>query len=209
VAAEVFRPQGVGRAVRTAFVLGVLIVIAIVASVGAFHQFNSLVGNNSKDELSRYLDDNAHTAAPPKSVGFQVDFPVPPARQAEKVSVGVGSLTVARDRALVDDEITFDAVWFDLPGSAPADPTRLLSTLINLQIHQAGGVKQSVGKQERIDRASSRDIVYRTVETTGAKRYFDERIIVQGRRVWLLRVGSHIPRYEAFRQFAASFTFTK
>jgi hypothetical protein len=196
--------------VRTAFVLGVLLVIALVAAVGAVHQLNALVGNNSKDELSRYLDDNAHTAAPPKSVGFQVNFPTPPVREAEQVSIGVGRLMAApRDRSLVDDEITFDAVWLDLPASVPADPTKLLSTLVSLQIHQAGGLKQAAGSQDRIDHASFRDIVYRTVDTAGGKRYFDERIIVSGRNVWLLRVGSHIRRDEAFRQFAASFTFTK
>src|SRR3954451_2459375 len=97
VEADVFRPQSVGRAVRTAFVLGVLIVIAIVAAAGGFSNFSALVGDNTKDELSRYLDDNEHSQINPDGGGFTLDFPVPPDRQAERVATDNGAVDAPRD----------------------------------------------------------------------------------------------------------------
>jgi hypothetical protein len=207
VEADVFRPQSLGRAVRTAFVLGVLIVIALVAAVASFHQFNALVGDNTKDEMSRYLDDHEHTTVKPGGAGFKIDFPVPPTHDTELVSTGVGGVTARRYRSLVDDEATFDVVWFDAP-KVSVDPSKVLSTLISLQVHQIGGTQIAAADQERIDGAISRDFVYRRTDTDGAKRFYDQRIIMQGRRVWFVRVGSRLRRDEAFRVFAASFTLT-
>jgi hypothetical protein len=205
VTADVFRPQSLGRAVRTAFVLGVLIVIALVAAVASLHQFNALVGDNTKDEMSRYLDDHVHTQEKPGGAGFKIDFPVPPAHDSERVATGVAGLTARRYRSLVDDEATFDAVWFDL-SKPSSDPAKVLSALVSLQVHQIGGTQIAAGDQERIDGAIMRDFVYRRTDTDGAKRFYDQRIILRGRRVWFVRVGSRIRRDEAFRVFAASFT---
>jgi hypothetical protein len=189
-------------------VLGLLVVIAIVAAIASLHQFNALVGDNTKDEMSRYLDDHEHTTKKPGGGGFEIDFPVPPKRDTEVVATGVGGLTATRYRSLVDDEATFDAVWFTLPGKSSSDPAKLLSALVSLQVHQNSGTQIAAGDQERIDGAISRDFVFRRTDTDGAKRYYDQRIILQGRRVWFVRVGSRIRRDEAFRVFAASFTFT-
>jgi hypothetical protein len=207
VEADVFRPQSVGRAVRTAFVLGVLIVVALVAAFAAVHQFDKLVGDNKKDELGRYLDDNEHTTSSPSGAGFKVDFPVPPSRQSETFDVGVGSVDAKRDRALVDDEITFDVVWFELP-TTPTDPKSLVTTLVSLQLHQLGGTKFGSSSVRTIGTATSRGVAFDTVDRNGAKRYYDERIMVKGRSVWVLRVGSQIRRRAAFERFAGSFTLT-
>jgi hypothetical protein len=207
VEADVFRPQSVGRAVRTAFVLGVLIVIALVAAFEAVHQFSALVGDNTKDELSRYLDDNAHTNVEPSGAGFKIAFPVPPARQTESVSTGVGSIAARRERALVDDEITFDAVWFQLPGP-PSDASQFLSALAGLQLRQLGGSRAGSSTAKKIGPALARDFALITVDKTGAKHYLDERILVNGRRVWILRVGSRIPRGAAIARFVDTFHFT-
>jgi hypothetical protein len=204
----VFRPQSVGRAVRTAFVLGVLIVIALVAAVGAIHQFGALVGDNTKDELSRYLDDHEHTKVKPSGAGFRADFPTPPTRQSELVSTGAGSITARRDGSLVDDEVVFDAVWFELPGTRPISAAKLLSSLVSLQTHQLGGTKIAGTGQSKIGRAIFHDFVVVSVDRSGVKHYYDERIIVDGRRVWFLRVGSRLRRDEAFRAFANSFALT-
>jgi hypothetical protein len=209
VEADVFRPQSVGRALRTAFVLGVLVVIALVAAVEAVHQFSALVGNNSKDELSRYLDDNAHTTAHPSGGGFKVDFPVPASRRAEPFSTGAVTVSAQLDYALVDDEITFDAVWLQLPGAAPTNPTRELGTLTSLQLRQLGGVKIGTQPMRKIGNALSRDVVFVTVDRAGVKHYYDERIMLNGRRVWVLRVASRIRRDAAFNRFASTFAFTK
>jgi hypothetical protein len=189
-------------------VLGVLIVIALVSAVGAVHQFGALVGNNTKDELSRYLDDHAHTTISPGGGGFRVDFPVPPTRQLEQVSTGVGTLTVPRDGSLVDDEVTFEAVWFEVPGAGPALTDRFLGALVALQVHQFSGSRIADSRPHKVGRAMSREFVFASIDRIGVKRYFDEWIIVEGRRVWLLRVGSRIRRDEAFRAFVSSFAFT-
>jgi hypothetical protein len=208
VEADVFRPQSVGRAVRTAFVLGVLIVIALVAAFAAVHQFNALVGDNTKDELDRYLDDNAHTTVHPSGAGFQISFPDPPSRQTESVSTGIGNITAQRDSALVDEEITFDAVWFKLSG-APANPDTYLKAILTLQLHQLGGTRIGSSTAKKLDSAAVRDFAFTTVDRTGAKRYFDERLIMNGNRVWILRMGSRIGRPAAFARFTGSFHFTK
>ncbi|MDQ1465936.1 MAG: hypothetical protein QOH10_351 [Actinomycetota bacterium] len=208
MAAEVFRPQSAGRAVRTAFVLGVLIVVALVAAVGAVHQFSALVGDNTKDELSRYLDDNAHTTIKPSGAGFRADFPIPPERLSEQVSFGTGSVTAPRDGSLVDDEITFDAVWFDLPGSRPARADRFLTSFVRLQVRQLAGTRIALNDQGKIGRAIFRDFVVVSVDRSGIKRYYDERVVFDGRRVWFLRIGSRLRRDEAFRRFADSFALT-
>ena len=180
----------------------------MIAAVGAFAQFNSLVGNNTKDEMSRYLDDNAHTVVKPSGAGFRIDFPVPPSRQSEVVSSGVSSFTAPRDTVLVDDEAKFEVVWFGLPASLTATPTRLLNALVSLQIRQFNGTKIAVAPQARLDGAIIRDFVFRNVDPDGAKRYFDERLVLEGRKVWVVRVSSHLRRDEAFRKFAGSFAFT-
>jgi hypothetical protein len=208
VEADVFRPQSVGRALRTAFILGVLIVIAIVAAFAAVHQFSALVGDNTKDELGRYLDDNAHTTVTPGGAGFTISFPVPPTRETESLSAGVGTVAAKRDRALVDDEITFDAVWFQLPG-APADASTFLSALANLQLRQLGGTQVGTSGSVKVGPAPARDIAFVTVDRTGVKRYYDEQIIMNGRSVYVLRLGSHIRRSAAFKRYAATFRFTK
>ena len=188
--------------------LGVLIVIALVAAVGAFHQFNALVGNNTKDELSRYLDDHAYSRIQPSGGGFRADFPVPPTRQSEQVATGRGVFTVPRDGALVDDEVTFDAIWFDLPGAAPAtDP--FIRDFMSLQIRQLAGTKIAASVSHKLGHATWRDFVFINVDQHGVKRYYDERVIVDGGRVWVLRLGSRIRRDEAFRVFAGTFAFTK
>jgi hypothetical protein len=208
VAVDVFRPQGAGRAVRTAFVLGALVVIAAVSAVGAFGQFSALVGNNTKDELSRYLDDHAYSRIQPSGAGFRADFPVPPTRQSERVVTTRGVFTVPRDGALVDDEVTFDAYWFDVPGAPPAtDP--FISSFMALQIRQVAGTKIGASVSHKLGRATWRDFVFVNVDKLGVKRYFDERIIVDGGSVWVLRLGSRIRRDEAFRVFAGTFAFTK
>jgi hypothetical protein len=207
VEADVFRPQSVGRAVRTAFVLGVLIVIALVAAFEAVHQFNALVGDNTKDELSRYLDENAHTNVEPGAAGFKIAFPVPPVKQTESFSTGVGSVTAQRRRGIVDDEITFDAVWFQLSG-APSDANQFLGALVNLQLHQLEGSKIGTSGTRKIGSAFARDFAFVTVDHAGAKRYFDERIVLAGGRVWVLRVGSQVRRAAAFARFVGTFHLT-
>ncbi len=202
--ADVFRPQSVGRAVRTAFVLGVLIVVALVAAFAAVHQFGALVGDNTKDELSRYLDDNAHTNVQPSAAGFKIAFPVPPVRQTETFLTGVGNVVAQRDRALVDDEITFDAVWFQL-SSTPASADKFLGALVDLQLHELQGSKTGTSGTRKIGDASARDFGFITVSKSGAKRYYDERIIIDGGHVWVLRVGSQVRRAAAFARFIGTF----
>jgi hypothetical protein len=207
VEADVFRPQSVGRAVRTAFVLGVLIVIAIVAAFEAVHQFNALVGDNTKDELSRYLDDNAHTNVRPGGAGFEIAFPVPPANQTEPFATGLGTITAHRRRGLVDDEITFDAVWFQVSGT-PAIANKFLDALTNLQLHQLGGTAIGNTGTLKIGSALARTFAFVTVDHIGAKRYFDERIVVSGAHVWVLRVDSQVRRAAAFARFISTFQLT-
>jgi hypothetical protein len=209
VAADVFRPQSAGRALRTAFVLGVLIVIALVAALEAVHQFNSLVGDNTKDELSRYLDDNAHTTAKPGGAGFRVDFPVPASRGSERFATAAGTITAPRDHAVVDDEVTFDAVWLELPGALPTNANKTLGGLVNLQLRQLGGTRIGASGARTLGHAIGRDVAFVTVDQIGAKHYYDERILLDGRRVWVLRVASRVRRDAAFSKFAASFAFTK
>jgi hypothetical protein len=188
--------------------LGLLLVIALVASLGAYHQFSSLVGNNTKDELSRYLDDNQHSTATPSGAGFKIDFPVPAERESETVSTGFGSVTAPRDAALVDDEIVFQVVWFQLPGATPANAAHLLDSFVTLQIRGFQGTRIAVDPQGKLDGAITRDFVFRNVDSVGTTRYYDERVMVEGHQVWIIRVVSRVRRDEAFRQFAASFTFT-
>jgi hypothetical protein len=207
VAVDVFRPQSVGRAVRTAFVLGLLLVIAIVAAVGAYRQLNSFVGNNTKDELSRYLDDHQHSTATPSGAGFKIDFPVPAERESEIVNAAPGNVTAPRDGALVDDEIQFQVVWFGLPAGS-AGPARL-NALVAQQVRQFHGTRLALDAQGRLDAAITRDFVFKNVDSTGTTRYYDERILLQGSKVWIVRVVSRVRRDEAFREFAASFTFTR
>jgi hypothetical protein len=208
VKADVFRPQSAGRAVRTAFVLGVLIVIAIVAAVGAFGNFSALVGDNTKDELSRYLDDNAHTTIKPKGGGFQLDFPVPPTRQSERVATDAGAVDAPRDGVIVDDEIIFDVVWFEVPGIAPIDSTRLLRSMIDKQIRQLSATKLAVGTKKKVGIGAGRAFVAVNVDQNGLKRYYDEEIVVKGRKVWIMRIGSRIRRSAAFARFTGSFSIT-
>jgi hypothetical protein len=207
VAVEVFRPQSIGRAARTAFVLGLLIVIALIAAVGAVHQFSALVGDNTKDELSRYLDDGDFTPAKPSGAGFTIDFPTPASRLSETVSTGLGTITAPRDDALVDDETTFDVIWFDLPATVTSNGTRALNSFVNLQLSQHHGTKIALEPKATLDRAIYRDFVYTSIDQTGATRYFDERILLKGNRMWFMRVGSRLRRDEAFRKFVASFAF--
>jgi hypothetical protein len=207
VKADVFRPQSVGRAVRTAFVLGVLLVIAIVAAVGAMGNFNALVGDPSKDDLGRYLDDNAHSTIKPKNGGFTLDFPVPPTRQAERVATDGGTVDAPRDGVVVDDEINFDVVWFDLV-TAPTDANKALSSMITRQVRQLGATKIAVGTMKRVDGGHARDFVAVNVDQNGLKRYYNERVILKGRSVWIIRIGSRARRDAAFARFTDSFAFT-
>jgi hypothetical protein len=208
VTADVFRPQSAGRAVRTAFVLGVLIVVAIVAAGAAIDNFSALLGDNTKDELTRYFDDNQHTTARPHGAGFKVDFPVPPSRQSERVATGAGTVDAPRDAALVDDEITFDVVWLDLRGVLPAQPDARLTSLIKRQVRQLSGTRVALSAKKPVGHAIARDFVVVNVDQSGVKRFFDEQIVLAGRHVWILRVGSRIRRDEAFRRFTASFALT-
>jgi hypothetical protein len=208
VKADVFRPQSAGRAVRTAFVLGVLIVVAIVAAVGAIGNFSALVGNPSKDDLSRYLDDNAHTSIKPSGAGFTLDFPAPPTRQSERVATDGGTVDARRDGVVIDDEITFDVVWFDLAGAAPVNSNKLLSTMITRQVRQLSATKVAVGTKKRVGTGAGRDFVAVNVDQNGLKRYYDEEIILKGRSVWILRIGSRIRRDAAFERFTGSFKLT-
>ena len=192
--ADVFRPQSVGRAVRTAFVLGVLLVIAIVAAVGAMGNFNALVGN-------------AHSTIKPKNGGFTLDFPVPPTRQAERVATDGGTVDAPRDGVVVDDEINFDAVWFDLV-TAPTDANKALSSMITRQVRQLGATKIAVGTMKRVDGGHARDFVAVNVDQNGLKRYYNERVILKGRSVWIIRIGSRVRRDAAFARFTDSFAFT-
>jgi hypothetical protein len=208
VKADVFRPQSAGRAVRTAFVLGVLLVVAIVAGASAINNFSALVGDNTKDELSRYLDNNQHTTAHPGGGGFKVDFPVPPSRQSERVATGPGSVDAPREAALVDGEITFDAVWFDLPGALPADAKARVNSLIRAQIVQLSGTRLGMADMRRIGTALARAFVMVNVDQAGVKHFYDEQIVLRGRHVWILRVGSRIRRDAAFRQFISTFALT-
>jgi hypothetical protein len=205
---DVFRPQSVGRAVRTAFVLGVLVVVAIVASVAAIDNFSALVGDNTKDELSRYLDDNAHSTIRPSGAGFTLDFPVPAARFGERVPTDRGAIDAPRDSATVDDEITFDVVWFDLPGARPPDINRFLGAMITRQIRALSATRIAVSSKKKVGRAYARDFVAVNVGRSGTKRYFDGEVVLQGRRVWILRVGSRIRRDAAFHKFADSLKIT-
>ena len=184
-----------------------LVVIALVAAFEAVHQFSALVGNNSKDELSRYLDDNQHSTASPSGAGFKVDFPVPATRLSEQFQTGSLTMPVPRDDALVDGEVTFDAIWLTLPGNAPPNQTRYLSSLVGLQIRQLGGTKIGTVGARRIGGALARDVAFSVVDRAGVKRYFDERIFLKGRKIWVLRVGSRIRRDAAFQAFVHSFAF--
>lgn len=208
VKADVFRPQSVGRAVRTAFVLGVLIVVAIVAAVAAMGNFSALVGDNTKDELSRYLDDNEHSPVKPSGGGFEVDFPVPATRQSERVATDAGAVDAPRDGAVVDDEITFDVIWFDLPGSVPTITDRLMLSMITRQVRALSATRIAVSGKKKIGRAIARDFVAVNVDESGLKRYYDEEIVLRGRQVWIMRVGSRIRRDAAFEQFTKSFSLT-
>jgi hypothetical protein len=209
VAVDVFRPQSVGRAVRTAFVLGLLLVIAIVAGFGAYRQFNALVGDNTKDQLSRYLDDHQHSTATPSDAGFKIDFPVPAERESEKVVTGPSTITAPRDASLVDDEIQFQVVWFDLPPSLPSGSGAVLTSLVILQMRGLEGTRIALDPPGKVGGAITRDFVFKNVDSTGTTRYYDERILLEGRRVWIVRVVSRVRRDDAFREFAASFAFTK
>jgi hypothetical protein len=208
VKADVFRPQSVGRAVRTAFVLGVLIVVAIVAAVGAIGNFGALVGDNSKDELSRYIDDNDHSMVKPRGGGFELAFPVPATRQSERVSTDAGAVDAPRDSALVDDEISFDVVWFEVPGTAPIDTDKLMSSMIARQVRALSATRTAVSDKKKIGRAVARDFVAVNVDQSGLKRYYDEEIVVRGRKVWIMRVGSRVRRDAAFHAFTKSFKLT-
>ena len=201
---DVFRPQSVGRAVRTAFVLGVLVVVAIVASVAAIDNFSALVGDNTKDELSRYLDDNEHSTIKPSGAGFTLDFPVPAARFGERVATDRGAIDAPRDSATVDDEITFDVVWFDLPGATPTNINRFLGAMITRQIRALSATRIAVSSKKKVGHAYARDFVAVNVGRSGTKRYFDGEVVLRGRRVWILRVGSRIRRDAAFHKFADS-----
>jgi hypothetical protein len=207
VAVDVFRPQSVGRAVRTAFVLGVLLVLGIVAGVGAYHQFNALVGDNTKDQLSRYLDDHQHWTAHPSGAGFKADFPVEGTRQTEQVATGYGTVTAQRDGALVDDEIDFQIAWLDLPASAPPGSANLLTALVGAQVRQYQGTRIALDAPGKLGRAITRDFVFKNVDSTGTTRYYDERIVLDSHKVWMVRIVSRVRRDEAFRQFAATFKF--
>jgi hypothetical protein len=205
---DVFRPQSVGRAVRTAFVLGVLVVVAIVAAVAAIDNFSALVGDNSKDELSRYLDDNEHSTIKPSGAGFTLGFPVPAARMAERVATDHGAVDAPRDSATVDDEIIFDVVWFDLPGATPKDIDRVIGSMITRQVRALSATRIAVSSKKKVGRAVARDFVAVSVDRTGVKRYYDEEIVVRGRRVWILRVGSRVRRDAAFQKFTESLTIS-
>ena len=205
MAADVFRPQSAGRALRTAFVLGVLIVIALVASIEAVHQFSSLAGDNTKDELSRYLDDNAHTTATPSGGGFRIDFPVPASRTSERFLTATGTVTAPKDHALVDDEVNFEALWLELPGASPANASRAVANLASLQLRQLGGTSIGSGATPKVAHVAGRDLVFVAIDRTGAKHYYDERILLEGRRLWVLRVSSRIRRDAAFAKFVQSF----
>ena len=206
--AEVFRPQSVGRAVRTAFVLGVLVVVAAVAAIAAIGNFTALVGDNTKDELSRYLDNNEHSTIKPDGGGFTLDFPVPPSRQSERVPTDVGPVDAPRDGAVVDDEINFDVIWFDLPGAVPTDADRFFSSMMTRQLRQLSATRITDTPKKRVDHAFAVDFVAVSVDRSGLKRYYDEQILLRGRRVWIIRIGSRIRRDAAFQRFTASFKFT-
>jgi hypothetical protein len=208
VKADVFRPQSVGRAVRTAFVRGLLLVVAIIAAVGAIGNLSKLVGDNTKDELSRYLDDNEHSTVKPSGGGFELAFPVPASRQSERVATDAGAVDAPRDGAVVDDEITFDVVWFDLPGPARTDTDRLMSSMITRQVRALSSTRIAVSPKKKIGRAVARDFVAVNVDESGLKRYYDEEIVLRGRQVWIMRVGSRIRRDAAFQRFTASFKLT-
>lgn len=208
VKADVFRPQSAGRAVRTAFVLGVLIVVAIVAAIGAIGNFSALVGDNTKDELSRYLDDNEHSQVKPSGGGFEVDFPVPATRQSERVATDAGAVDAPRDAAVVDDEITFDVLWFDLPGAVHGNADRIMTSMITREVRALSATRIAVSGKKKVGRAIARDFVAVNVDQSGLKRYYDEEIIIRGRRVWILRLGSRIRRDAAFEQFTKSFALT-
>ena len=196
--------------------LGALIVIALIAAVGAFGQFSALVGNNTKDELSRYLDDHV-LGCPFDAAGNPVANGNGCANRQtishsssdkEQVQTARGVLTVPRDGALVDDEVTFDAMWFDVPGTPPATGP-FITNFMSLQIRHLAGTKIASSGSHKLGHATWRDLVLVNVDQHGVKRYFDERIIVDGSHVWVLRIGSRIRRDEAFRVFAGTFAFTK
>ena len=187
--------------------LGVLIVIAIVAAFEAVHQFNALVGDNTKDELSRYLDDNAHTNVRPGGAGFEIAFPVPPSNKTEAFSTGVGTVTARSRLVLVDDEITFEAAWFQWSGT-PANASQFLGALTNLQLLQLGGTAIGNSGTLKVGTALARTFAFVTVDHAGVKRYFDERIVLSGAHVWVLRVGSQVRRAAAFARFVSTFQLT-
>ncbi len=186
--------------------LGVLVVIAIVAAVSAVHSFSSLVGDNSKDELSRYLDDHAHTTVDTTDGGFRAQFPVPPVHDTEPFPLGVRDLEAQRYDALVDDEIHFDILWVDVPGTIPADTHAFLAAIVPLQAHKLGGTVTSESGTKQIGPAIARDFDVVHIDNLGAKHYITERLLFRGRRVWVVRLSSHIRRDAAFQRFAGSFT---
>ena len=178
--ADVFRPQSVGRAVRTAFVLGVLVVIAIVAAVGAFGNFNALVGDNTKDELGRYLDDNAALHHQAEGRRLHARLPGSRRRASRSGSPPMAARSTPRaTAAVVDDEITFDVVWFDL-AAVPTNVNKTLSSMITRQVRQLSATKVAVGTMKRVGKGHGRDFVAVNVDQNGLKRYYDERDPAEG-----------------------------
>ena len=87
------------------------------------------------------------------------------------------------------------------------EPTGLTS-MITRQVRALGATRIAVSGKKKIGRAIARDFVAVNVDQSGLKRFYDEEIIIRGRQVWILRVGSRIRRDAAFEQYTKSFAFT-
>jgi hypothetical protein len=80
--------------------------------------------------------------------------------------------------------------------------------MITRQVRQLSATKVAVGTKKRVGTGAGRDFVAVNVDQNGLKRYYDEEIILKGRSVWILRIGSRIRRDAAFERFTGSFKLT-
>ncbi len=201
------RHQRLGLAKATGGVAA-LIVIAVAATVGAAHTISSIAHPNDKTRLQQYATGKHHVIVRSRDGHFTAAFPDQPTPSTEAVHVLF--LTVPGQRLVTPiDHDTVEVVWFTIPASVrTTDPVSTLATLTPFLANDLEGTAQN---GQRV--AGATPLAYEfTVPEPSSRRVgnYYVRVILDGHRVWVLRVQTQSgDGAAALHALAKSFQVTK